>query len=314
MFDPHRAVVVANPMARGGFVGKRWTSLSAQLQRSLGPVTLRLTRSPGDAARLSRDAIAGGVQTLISFGGDGTHGEVVDGIMRSNTKGGVALGILHAGTGGDFRRMIPGADDLETACAIVRDGAPVPIDVGWVRYRSNDGHDEDRHFVNIASMGLAGLVDRLVARSRRKLGGKVDYATAVLRANWSYEPARIDLRIDGNDEGEHEISNLCVCNGRWAGGGMMFAPEARVADGLLDVIVIRATSTLRGLPLLAGLYRGTHLRSTLVRSFRGREVEVSMLDRIAWMDVDGEPAGVGPATFRILRGALRVIGIGPGFM
>ena len=36
---------------------------------------------------------------------------------------------------------------------------------------------------------------------------------------------------------------------------MMFAPEARVADGMFDVVLIRATSTLRGLPVMAGLYK-----------------------------------------------------------
>ena len=91
---------------------------------------------------------------------------------------------------------------------------------------------------------------------------------------------------------------------------MMFAPGARIADGLLDVILIRATSTVRGLPVLARLYRGTHVRSPLVRTYRGRQVEVFVLHRTAWMDVDGEPLGVGPAEFRVLPGALRVIGIG----
>ena len=75
---------------------------------------------------------------------------------------------------------------------------------------------------------------------------------AVLRAQMKYKPAEIRLRIDGKDEGEHDISNVCVCNGRWAGGGMMFAPEARVADGMFDVVLLRATSTLRGLPVMAG--------------------------------------------------------------
>ena len=129
-----------------------------------------------------------------------------------------------------------------------------------------------------------------------------------------YKPARIRLRIDGTDEGEHEISNICVCNGRWAGGGMMFAPAARLADGMFDVILIRATSTLRGLPVMAGLYKGTHVRSPLVSTYRGRHVEVDMVDKTAWMDIDGEAPGVGPAVFRLHERALRVIGIGTEFI
>ena len=159
-----------------------------------------------------------------------------------------------------------------------------------------------------------GLSIAFVAASPSKSSGKAKYFKAVLRAQMKYKPARIRMRIDGKSEGEHEISNLCVCNGRWAGGGMMFAPEARVADGMFDVILLRATSTLRGLPVMAGLYKGTHVRSPIVSTYRGRHIEVEMLANTAWMDIDGEAPGVGPAEFRIHASALRVIGIAPEFL
>jgi YegS/Rv2252/BmrU family lipid kinase len=314
MFDPSKTLVIANPMARHGFVGDNWPDLSARIVEQLGPVNLQLTKSRGDGLRIGKQAIADGARTIISFGGDGTHSEVVDGIMQSGLNKEVALGVLHAGTGGDFRRMIPGAEELESGCAAIRDGQPVPIDIGWVQYVHDDGHREGRFFLNITSMGMGGLVDRFVAASESKSSGKAKYFKAVLRAQMKYKPAQIQLRIDGKDEGRHEISNICVCNGRWAGGGMMFAPEARVADGMFDVVLIRATSTLRGLPVMAGLYKGTHIRSPIVSTYRGRHIEVEILANTAWMDIDGEAPGVGPAEFRIHDQALRVIGIGPEFV
>ena len=94
----------------------------------------------------------------------------------------------------------------------------------------------------------------------------------------------------------------------------MFAPEARVADGMFDVILIRATSTLRGLPVMAGLYKGTHVRSPIVGTYRGRHVQAEMLANTAWMDIDGEAPGIGPAEFRVHDHALRVIGIDSEFL
>jgi len=314
MFDPNKTIVIANPMARHGFVGENWTELSATIREELGPVELQLTKSRGDGLRMGKEALARGVRTVISFGGDGTHSEVVDGIMQSELNEQVSLGILHAGTGGDFRRMIPGAEELASACSVIREKPSVPIDVGWVRYVGDDGHSESRFFLNITSMGMGGLVDRNVAASKSKSSGKAKYFKAVLRANMQYKPARVRLHVDGRDEGEHDISNICVCNGRWAGGGMMFAPEGRVADGMFDVILIRSASTLRGLPVMMGLYKGTHVRSPLVSTFRGQHVEVEMLANTAWMDIDGEAPGVGPAEFRIRERALRVIGIGDEFV
>lgn len=314
MFDPSKALVIANPMARHGFVGENWGELSARIRKALGPVDLQLTQSRGDGLRMGKEAIAKGARTIVSFGGDGTHSEVVDGIMHSGVNEQVTLGVLHAGTGGDFRKMIPGAEQLESACAVIRDEPAVPIDIGWVRYVHDEGHSEGRFFLNIASMGMGGLVDRFVAQSKSKSSGKAKYFKAVLRAQQKYKPARIRLWIDGKDEGEHDISNVCVCNGRWAGGGMMFAPEGRLADGLFDVILLRATSTLRGLPVMVGLYKGTHVRSPIVSTYRGRHIKVEMLANTAWMDIDGEAPGVGPAEFRIHERALRVIGIDPEFL
>jgi diacylglycerol kinase family enzyme len=95
---------------------------------------------------------------------------------------------------------------------------------------------------------------------------------------------------------------------------MLFAPEAHVADGMFDVILLRAASTLRGLPVMARLYKGTHVRSPIVSTYRGRHIEVEMLENTAWMDIDGEAPGVGPAEFRIHAGALRVIGIASEFL
>jgi YegS/Rv2252/BmrU family lipid kinase len=314
MFDPSKTLVIANPMARHGFVGANWPTLSARIREALGPVELQLTESRGDGVRIGRNAIARGARTIVSFGGDGTHSEVVDAIMQSGINEELTLGILHAGTGGDFRRMVPGAEEIESGCAAIREKPAVPIDIGWVQYVHDEGHTESRFFLNITSMGMGGLVDRFVAASPSKSSGKAKYFKAVLRAQMKYKPARIRMRIDGKDEGEHEISNLCVCNGRWAGGGMMFAPEARVADGMFDVILLRATSTLRGLPVMAGLYKGTHVRSPIVSTYRGKHIEVEMLENTAWMDIDGEAPGVGPAEFRIHGGALRVIGIAPEFL
>ncbi len=314
MLEPEKTVVIANPAAGHGFVGDNWPTLGAKVQEVLGPVRLRLTESVGHATEIARDAVTGGARTIVSFGGDGTHSEVVDGIMRSGRNRDVALGILHAGTGGDFRKMIEGADELERGCAIIRDGEPLPIDIGWVEYAQDDGHRASRHFLNIASMGMSGLVDRYVAASRSRRSGKAKYFLATLRAQLEYKPARIRLRVDGEDQGEHDVSVVCVCNGRWAGGGMMFAPKARVNDGEFDIIVMRATSTLRGLPVMAGLYRGTHTESSTVSTFRGKHVEVDVAANTAYMDIDGEAPGTGPAEFRIHKAAIGVFGIGQEFL
>lgn len=311
MLDPATTTIIANPAAKGGWVGKHWHDLGERLRKALGPVHLRLTERVGHGTELAQAAVAEGMQTIVSLGGDGTHSEVSDGILRAGQLE-VAMGVLHAGTGGDFRRMIEGSDDFDTACAMLSERRVELIDTGRVEYVRDDGTQARRNFLNITSLGMSGLVDRMVAELNFR--GSAAYLLATLRAQQRYKPAGLRLFVDDEDKGEFDVSVVCVCNGRWAGGGMMFAPDAALSDGLFDVVVMRATSTLRGLPVMVGLYKGNHIKSPLVSVYRGRTVRVEMLRNTAWMDIDGEAPGTAPASFELLPRSLRLIGVKPGFL
>ena len=63
MVDPSKTLVIANPMARNGFVGENWPALSARIREALGAVDLQLTESRGDGLRIGKEAIAKGVRT-----------------------------------------------------------------------------------------------------------------------------------------------------------------------------------------------------------------------------------------------------------
>jgi YegS/Rv2252/BmrU family lipid kinase len=309
MLDPERTLVIANPAARGGWVKKNWADLERRIRGGLGPVRFAKTATAGDAARLAAGAAGDGFETVVSYGGDGTHGEVVHGLMQAPEARRPALGVLHAGTGGDFRKLIVDGHDLDAACRTIAREPAMPIDVGFASYEDDDGAPASRHFINLASLGMSGLIDRYVNESGKKLGGTVSFALATVRAQLTYEPPRVHLEVDGKIIGDYEVSVVCVANGRYAGGGMMFAPHARLADGLFDVVIIEAAPLRRALPMGLGLYSGRHLRSSLVHQVRGREVRVSPLNgRRAYMDIDGEAPGFAPATFRALPGALRLRG------
>lgn len=303
-------VVIANPASRSGWVGKHAPELERRLRAVIGDVRFAYTKGPGDGARLAGEAIDQGVTTLASLGGDGTHSDVASGILSRSAGGAVSLGILHAGTGGDFRKLLVRSDSLEASASLLRDTPAAEIDAGEVHFTRDDGTREKRYFLNIASLGMGGLVDRHVARSSGRLGGKATYFVASLRAFFEYDPAVVELEIDGRNEGTFRISNLCVCNGQFAGGGMHFAPHARLADGQFDVIVLEHAPIGPSLAVAKGLYDGSHLRSPLVHEKRGAHIRVTpKTSARAFMDIDGEAPGVTPAEFRLLPRALRVHGL-----
>ena len=104
------------------------------------------------------------------------------------------------------------------------------------------------------------------------------------------------------------VANLCVANGRYFGGGMKIAPEAKLDDGQFDVVTIGDLGAFKILANSHQLYLGTHLGMKQVHhAFAARVIArpVSKDEQIA-VEVDGELPGCLPATFEILPIALRI--------
>ncbi|MCK6505150.1 diacylglycerol kinase family lipid kinase [Myxococcota bacterium] len=314
MLDPASTVVIANPAASGGRVGQRWDALSARITAALGPVRLLRTERAGHGMQLACQAVRDGATDLLSLGGDGTHNEVVNGIMQAAPPPGtVGLGILPAGTGGDFRRVLSHAGTLEDALAHLPRATSRVIDLGVCDYTDDQGAPGQRWFLNIASCGISGLVCRIANASSKRLGGKLTFYTATLRAMAAYRAAPVRVSLDGTDLGEHQITSLQACNARFAGGGMMFAPQALLDDGQLDLVILQDPGVVRTLLMSDAIYKGTHVHLPHVQVHRGRRIEVhpTRADRPAWVDIDGEAPGLAPVTYQVVPGAIRLWGARP---
>lgn len=301
-------VLVVNPQSAGGKTERRWPELRATIQEAYGAFEERFTRAAGDATRLTREALQGGADLVVAVGGDGTINEVVNGFFddQGPIRPEASFGIVPAGTGGDFIKTLNVPRDTATAAAALK-SAPRAIDVGRLRYVGDDGRPALRHFINIASFGIGGLVDRYVNQSSKALGGKISFAIATLKAGAAYKNPSVRLVLDGGTPKEGRIYNVAVANGRYFGGGMKVAPDAALDDGLFDVVTLGDFNfgdlILRGLDI----YSGKHLRNPKVSVHRARRVEATCADGVeVLLDVDGEAPGRLPATFELLPGALKV--------
>jgi YegS/Rv2252/BmrU family lipid kinase len=323
---PPRTVLIINPQSQKGALGRKWPDLARAVRRELGSFEEARTHGPGDATRLAREAVAGGVDRVVAVGGDGTINEVVNGFFDHHgerVSGPAALGILPVGTGGDLRKTLAIPRNIDRAARILRDGRPRPMDVGKLEYTTRDGKPAMRMFANIASFGVSGVVDRLVNDSSKRLGGTLSFFVASVRATLGYTNQRVRLVFDDNpaDAAEMTINTVAIANGRYFGGGMFIAPHAEVDDGYFDVIVLGDLST-RDLVLHGRrMYKGTHLSMDKVSHRRARVVRAEPIDpghqgsdpgNKVELDVDGETPGVLPATFTLLPGAISVIVPAPG--
>ena len=302
-WNPAKVRVIVNPRADGGRVQKRWNELQPELTRRLGDVSFAFTSGPHDSDTQVDAALQDGCDTIIAMGGDGTLGAVASAVSYA----GATFGILPAGTGGDFRRQFSWGSNALTAAAALPGLQPVPTDMGRVQCIDDAGNPWEGRFLNLASAGVSGLVDRYVNRSRRLLGGSLTFAVATVRAISAFTPMRVQLTLDGHDLGEFPSSTVIVANGQFAGGGMRFAPRAILDDGLLDVVVLPPAGLWQTLANARSLYRGSHVDRKDVNWFRGRRLQLNPLQGDSWIDIDGEAPGQGPATFSVQPGALRML-------
>jgi diacylglycerol kinase (ATP) len=314
MAADRKIVVIANPQSQGGALGKRWPVVERLLREELGPFEAHQTRAPRDAVRLCRAALADGADVVCALGGDGTTHEVVNGFFDDDgaplrPDGSAALGLLPYGTGGDFRKTAGVSKDLAAAAAVIRAGKTRVIDVGWLAYQTPSG-PATTAFINIASFGIGGLVDRLVNQSGKRLGGKVSFFLATARAALSYKNQPVELVFD-DDDGQPlrvTINNVAVANGRYFGGGMFIAPQAELDDAQFDVVIVGDLGVGEMIRHGGKLYAGTHLsvpkivhrrcRTLTARPAAGNEV---------LLDVDGEALGALPATFTVKANALTLL-------
>jgi YegS/Rv2252/BmrU family lipid kinase len=302
--------VIVNPHSGGGATGKRWRAVEARLREVLGSVEVEATRGPRDAGRLAREGVRAGVERLVVAGGDGTTSEVINGLLGADLAHHVDLGLLPLGTGGDFSRTLGIPRDLDGALECLVAGKPRRVDAGRIRFRGHDGEPTWSFFANLASVGISALVVKLVSESARPLGGTVAYLTATLRALARYRApeVQVQVRLDGEDFYQGPLLLGAVANGRYFGGGMEIAPDARPDDGLFDVVLAENIPMGRLLSQLPLLYRGRLLEVKGIHHRRGRIVEFDAEPGAAGIEVDGEPLGGLPVRVELLPGALSVLG------
>lgn len=300
---------MVNPRSAGGKTERRWPELRATIQEAYGAFDERFTHASGDATEMTREALRGGAELVVAVGGDGTINEVVNGFFdgQSAVSPSASFGVVPAGTGGDFIKTLGIPHETFAAAANLK-SPPRAIDVGRLHYVTDGGAPALRHFINIASFGIGGLVDRYVNQSSKSFGGKLSFAVATLKAGARYKNAEVRLVLDGGTARQGKIYNVAVANGRYFGGGMKVAPDAALDDGWFDVVTLGdfgfGDLILRGLDI----YSGKHLSNPKVSVQRARKIEATPVDGAAevLLDVDGEAPGRLPATFELLAGALRI--------
>lgn len=274
---------------------------ASQTQQQVQPALDRLRagglelsiQALGKAARCA-DCIRNGqgqADLVIVAGGDGTLNAAVDALVET----GLPVGILPLGTANDLARTLGIPTDLELACEIIRAGHTRRIDVGRVN---------DKHFFNVASLGLSVGITRELTKDVKQRWGVLAYAIAAAKVLWAARPFLAEIR-DGDSVYRTSTVQITVGNGRFYGGGMTVADDAAIDDQRLDLYSLEIDHWWHLLRLFRALRTGSLANRTGVLTLTGNEFEIRTR-RPRSINTDGEITTSTPALFRLVPKAVTV--------
>jgi diacylglycerol kinase family enzyme len=313
---------LVNPASGGGAAPGAVLPVSRLLREAGARVDVTYSPGPLAMAELVGAAVARG-DVVVSVGGDGMLSSLAGAVSLA---GGV-LGVVPAGRGNDFARMLALPETPEGQATVLLEGRVRPVDlVCWTPSGA-----EPRRVAGSVYCGVDARAAELVDRAHR-LPKQLQYPYAAVRALAGYQPATFRVAVDGVAH-EYAAATVVVANSGYYGKGMKIAPAAVLDDGLLEVVVIEAASRLALMRSLPKVYDGAHVALPEVTVLRGRRVELSADPRgsapagvaglsgpagVPGVPVggDGEPLGAlprlaeAPAVVEVLPGALSVVAPG----
>jgi YegS/Rv2252/BmrU family lipid kinase len=298
VFRRVRTCVIFNPTARGDKARRFRKHLDAISSQS----SFKLTKAPGDARRLSAEAVNEGFETIVAAGGDGTLNEVLNGI--GDTPSGfdkARLAVLPLGTVNVFARELGISPKLAEAWEIIRRGNETRIDLPRVEYQAGERRQQ-RYFAQLAGAGLDARAIELVKWQVKKAVGPLAYVLAGLHAVLG-PPSKIQIAgircatIGGL---------VLIGNGRLYGGQFRLFPKADLRDGLLEVCVLPRITWLTLARCSPSLLLAGTLPASAHELFQTDSITLTS-ETSTPVQVDGELIGHLPATFTIEKSRLRVV-------
>lgn len=267
----------------------------------LSGTAVRVTEKEGDAETFAREAVRDGAGLVVAAGGDGTLNEVVNGL--SEDFGSARLGLLPLGTGNDFARSINVPADLDAALAILQEGRVRTVDVARAKLA-----DSCRYFINIAAGGFSGVVSEKASDAKERWG-PLAYLRAAIGTLPELQGFETRIAVNGVEHLTLDTYNIVISNGRFVAAGIPVAPQSKLDDGLLDLMIAPATTIPQLAILLPQVLLGRHTESDLLLFRKVTCVEIES-DPPMSFNVDGELIGDAPARFEVLPHALEVV-VGP---
>ncbi|MGM0923048.1 MAG: diacylglycerol/lipid kinase family protein [Bacillota bacterium] len=289
-----QAMLIVNPSS-GKEKGTEYAEHAIKTMNKMGYETEILeTKGEGDAMEFAREACERKLDFVCAMGGDGTINEAINGIAEQDHR--PLFGLIPLGTVNDFARALNIPLDPEGAISILEQQNTRKTDVGKIN---------DQYFINIVAVGaLAEASFSTPVEQKTKLGPLAYIIEGVKKMK---EKQPFELRVQSDHvvwEGEALLMLVALTNS--VGGFETIAPEAKVNDGMLHVMIIKDIALPQFLLLLPKIMSGELGNSEHVEYLKVPRIEASSTyEMIA--NVDGDEGDKLPIIVENLKRHIEIL-------
>lgn len=285
-------LAIINPISGTGSKKSIPELLGQAYSSADGELFLTYTKAAGHAEELAHRAAEEGFEEVIAVGGDGTVNEVARALLGTNT----ALGIVPKGSGNGLARSLGIAMNSEEAIRQLSTGRRICIDSCTM-----DG----RPFFCTCGMGFDAAVSHAFAEASSR--GPVTYFRTMIEEYRGFQAENYHITLDGERSFDTEAFVLVAANATQYGNNAYIAPEADLADGFLDLALIRPFPGIEAAFVLGDLMLGRLSNNKYYHAERARELIIERPSP-GVIHLDGEPCQAGERVeVRLIPQSLHVI-------
>jgi YegS/Rv2252/BmrU family lipid kinase len=273
-------------------------------QTSMGNAQFFFTERKKHAIELAKQATENGCDYLVSVGGDGTLHEVVNGMLQSKLPANEypVIGLLPYGSANDFARTTRISNSIEELVEMIRSNTTLKIDLGRILLQQTH---ETRYFINIAGVGLGPEVAQKLEQSSSVLGPGFNYFKHIIKGFFSYVKKEVSC-TSSTWQWKGKLLQMAVANGRYHGNAICTAPDAKLTDGLFQVVIYGDLRIWDYIKNFRNLKKGIKINLPQVSYHDAGEVLLESNDSCG-IEADGEYVGLAPATISVVPKAINFL-------
>lgn len=251
---------IINPIAGTKSKGIFKDLIKKNLDLSLYSYTISFTEERGHAYELASQAVSMGKRYVVAVGGDGTVNETAKALIYEEA----ALGIIPFGSGNGLARHLGISLEPVLAIRALNHQNIKTIDAG----KANGNP-----FFCTAGIGFDAHVGKIFSSASKR--GFNTYMKTVLKEFITYKTHRYTVVLEGKVSFEKEAFSITFANAGQFGNNAFIAPEADIADGKLDLCLIKKHPKTAGIHLGIQLFNKTIHKSRFLKTYKIEQAEVS---------------------------------------